>query len=155
MLLLQIGLHANSQPRGCVMDLFCNYLIAVNSSWHSYLTQEAKKNHIVSFGSYFFIFLHLPFFWLPGFCPLCDAGDRRWTLYHPHGTAVASSGWVHIRNLRHIPSSTDPKHTNVFTPHCSKETTTILQMGLLPPSQEHKYLILFPGASGFLISCSI
>lgn len=155
MLLLQTGLHANSQHRGCVMDLFCNYLIAVDLSWHSYLTQEAKKiaNHV--FWLIFLYFSSPSFFWLPIFCRLCDAGDRRWTLYHPHGTVVASSGWVHIRNLCHIPSSTDPKHPNIFTPHCSKETTTLLQMGLLPPSQERKYLILFPGASGFLISCSI
>lgn len=131
MLLLRTGLQANNKPKGCVTDLFRDYVMAVNSSWHSYLAQEAKKSYCVlrlgflHFSSPFFFFM-ITHFLSPMQCCLCftTRSAERWLPRDGHASVISATD----------PSHADPNHASVFAPCCGEETTATSQVGLHPPS---------------------
>lgn len=142
----QTGLHANPRPRGCVIDLFCNYIMAVNSSWCSCFAQEAEKKKPIAC-----LLAHssLPFFCLSFFItthflsPVCcclgfTAGLAEWWLPQDGHANI----WIPAMQIQ----------TTLMCLHTMRqERTTTSQMWLLL----HKYLIFSPDASGFLTSCSV
>lgn len=136
-----------NKTRACVTDLFHNYITAVNLS-RQFVFHKRLKNHIVSFGLHFFVFLYLSFF-VETTHFLSLIGCCLYFATHPAERWIPQDGCMAVISATDS-SHTDTHHTNVFTPQCGKDTTAT-QTGSFHLLCKY----LFPGASGFLTSCSV
>lgn len=131
-------------------DLFHNYITSVNLSRQFVFHKRLKKSYCV----FWLVFLcfSLPFLFFETTRFLSPIGCCLYFSTHPAEQWIPQDGCAAVISATDS-SHTDTHHTNVFTPQCGKDTTATFQTGSF-----HllcKYLLLFPGASGFLTSCSV
>lgn len=114
-----------NKTRACVTDLFHNYITAVNLS-RQFVFHKRLKNHIVSFGLHFFVFLYLSFF-VETTHFLSPIGCCLYFATHP------AERWIPQDGCMAVISATDSSHTD----------TTLMYLHLsvartqLPPRRAH------------------